>query len=121
MQIFISPALRLGTMEEHKILQQIEFSSLEAFILNQNNYYAHFLKGNPWGEIRRERTYFKRFQDLCPELEEMTTKETCEARSKSMRMPYELLFETYKIMSKLVFVDDECVKTYRYPDRFLTS
>jgi hypothetical protein len=83
----------------------LEFASLDEFIKNQSNFYAHFYAGNDFGEARRKRAYFKLFQSLYPEMERVTTKLTVEARTSSptKRLPYELLFEAYKIISKLVF------------------
>tara|TARA_Y100000294_G_scaffold177180_1_gene201743 strand:+ start:226 stop:552 length:327 start_codon:yes stop_codon:yes gene_type:complete len=106
-------------MNQPRIMQQKQFESLEQFIDEQNNYYAHFLKGNDWGETRRNRPHFRRFQKAHPELEREVTRKTCEARFKSERLPYEQLYRTYEIMSQLVHVDDEGVGIYSKPDEYL--
>lgn len=108
-------------MNKLNIVPQKQFETLDAFIKGQNNYYAHFLKDNPWGEIRRDRPHFRRFQDSHSGMEEEATRATCESRSSSTRLPYEILFETYKIMSQLVFASDEGVMTYSKPDEYLLS
>lgn len=108
-------------MTEPKIVPQKQFESLEDFTDGQNNYYAHFLKGDSWGETRRERPHFQRFQNLHPELEGEVTRATGEARSKSGRLPYERLFEAYKIMSQLVYADDKGLMAYSNPDEYLIA
>jgi len=108
-------------MNQPRIVQQKQFESLEAFIKGQSNYWAHFYKGNKWAETRRNLAHFGRFQKAYPELEEKTTRATCEARSQPTRLPYELLFETYPLMSQFVFADDEWVSTYRKPDEYLIA
>lgn len=113
----------LKFLSKPKIVPQKEFESLEDFIEGQKNYWGHFLKGNEWGETRRSRSCFKRFQKLYSELEEKTTTATVQARTAEppKKLPYKLLFETYELMSKLVFADDEGVKKYSKPNWYLIS
>ena len=108
-------------MDQPEIVEQRQFASLEEFIEGQNNYYARFLEGNPWGESRRRHPYFQRFQELYPTLEQEVTRKTIEARATRSRLPYEKLFETYKLMSVLVYAEDDGVKRYSNPDLYLIS
>ena len=103
------------------IVPQKKFETLAAFSKGQNNYYAHFLAGNPWSESRRDHPSFIRFKNMYSDLEARATKATLEARSKSQRLPYELLFETYPLMSQLVFADDKGVMACSKPEEYLIS
>jgi len=95
-------------MVEHQVLQQIKFESLDDFIRGQNKYYAHFLDDCQLGHLHRTTDYFKRFQETHPEMErELTSATILAVRSEPrQRLPYEQLWEAYKIMSNLVFVED---------------
>lgn len=109
-------------MIKGKIASQIEFKSLEEFIKAQNNYYFHFLGDCEMGLFYREKPHFKRFQEKHPELEKEMTVATVQAiRAVPKReLPYEQLWKTYNLMSKLVFVDDPHVMKECEPDnRFL--
>jgi len=106
---------------QSRIVPQKKFESLDDFKKGQNNYYAYFLEGNGWGEARRILPCFKRFQDLYSELEKEVTKATCEAVSNSTELPLELLYDSYNIMSQLVFTDDDDVMEYTKPDEYLIS
>ena len=105
-------------MAEHQVAPIREYETLEDFIRGQNNYYAHFLDDCKWGQLYRERPYFKRFQEAHPEMEREVTGATVRAvrAEPRQKLPYEQLWETYKIMSKLVFVDDKYVMRDGQPD-----
>lgn len=110
------------TIEEMQgIVAQRKFSTLDAFVKEQNNFYAHFLKGNRFGEIRRESPHFKRFQMIYPKFEEEVTREVCDADAKNREPPVELLHKAYTLMSQLVFETDEGVRGYSTKDHYLTS
>ena len=99
-------------MAEHQVAPQIEFESLDDFIRGQNNYYAYFLDDCQFGKLyRTEKANFRRFQEAHPEMEREVTCSTVLALRSEPRqeLPYEQLWETYKIMSQLVFVDDQYV------------
>lgn len=110
-----------------KIVSQKVFSSLDEFAAGQQNYYAHFLKGNSWGETKRKMPHFQRFQRLKPGLEKEATALTLEAHFKSVKtgcnilkiLPYEVLFKTYRIMSYMVFSHDETAARYSVPEELL--
>jgi len=108
-------------MTEPKPVPQKEFNSLDEFIRGQNNYYAHFLAGNPWGETRRRRPHFLKFQQQYPGLEEEVTRLTVEARRTNSPLPFEKLFETYPMMSQFVFDDDPGVRAYSSPMEYLLA
>ncbi len=111
-------------MEQGKIVLQVQFSSLEAFVAGMNNYCAHFYRGNTWAETRRSRPHFIRFKEQNPEMErDLTDKVTAvmAATRKKEDLPLELLFESYGIMSHLVYADDSGVITYSHPEMYLTS
>jgi len=106
-------------MVEHQIAPQKEYKTLEDFIREQNNFYLYFLDdcfiGN---EVYRAQLPFKRFQEQNPEMERDVTKATVQSKRSKQRqeLPYEKLWEAYKIMSKLVYVDDEHVMHDGQPD-----
>lgn len=106
-------------MAEHQIVTQKEYATLEDFVRGQNNFYAHFLDDCEWGQLYRKSAHFKRFQKAHPDMETETTRATVSAiRVKPrQKLPYEQLFEAYKLMSHLVFVDDEYVMHYGQPDK----
>lgn len=87
------------------MVKQSKINSLKDFVEKQNNFYAYFLKGNDWGEIRREKEHFKKFQENYPELENEVTEKTLQAfktgLSKS-EYPLEKLMEAYNIMVDFV-------------------
>lgn len=110
-------------MAPNKVPQK-QFKSLEEFIKNQNNFWAHFLKGNPFGEIRRERQHFILFQAKNPELEKLLSERVTQERSKRTNLSaktFELLFIAYKEMSDLVFDNDAHALRYSYPELYLIS
>jgi len=77
-----------------------------------------------WGLMKRERrAHFRRFQEAHPEFEREVTRETTEAFkiTRTNDLPYDKLWETYNLMSKLVHVDDKGVSNSAEVDnRFLT-
>ncbi len=106
-------------MTGREVAPQIEFKNLDDFIKDQNNYYAHFLDDCEFNQkIHRIMPHFKRFQEAHPEMEREVTYAAVRAyRSESrQRLPHEQLLETYKLMSKLVFVDDKYVMRDGQPD-----
>lgn len=97
-------------MPEHQIAPQIEFRNLEDFTRRQYNYYAHFLDDCEWGNVYRAQAHFQRFQEANPEMEREVTLAVVRAvRAENRNLPYEKLWESYKLMSKLVFSDDKYV------------
>jgi hypothetical protein len=111
-------------MAEHQVAPQIEFETLDDFIEGQNNYYAHFLDDCHLGQLyRTKKVHFKRFQEAHPEMEREVTGATVRAvrAEPRQRLPYEQLWETYKIMSKLVFVDDKHVMRDGQPDKYFLT
>lgn len=106
---FINVKLIQYFMDRPVIIPQIEFENLDDFISLQNNYYAHFLGDCEWGQLHREMSHFRRFQKAHPKMEREATSATIQAvrRGPIQKLPYEQLWETYKIMSKLVFTNDE--------------
>lgn len=110
-------------MVEQRIAPQIEFKSLEDFIRGQNNFFCYFLEDCQSGEVYRRTAHFQRFQRAHPDLEREVTNETILAArndpgKKWKRLPYNQLWEAYKIMSKLVFIDDPEVMRDGQPDEF---
>jgi len=108
-------------MAEHEVVSQMEFATLDDFIKGSNNYYTHFLGDAAWG--KRFTPHFKRFQEAYPEMEREVTAATdraynlwVEDSKERAKLPYEQLWETYKIMSKLVFVDDKYIMRDGKPD-----
>jgi len=101
-------------MAEQKVASLIQFGTLDDFVDRQDNYWAHFLDDVDFGQMKREHPYFKRFQAAHPEMERQVTEATVRARRAvpRERLPYEQLWETYKLMSKLVFVDDKDLQNY---------
>jgi len=98
-------------MVEHEIVPQMEYSTIEEFAEMQNNFYMHFLDDCLVGNMYRTRAPFVRFQKLNPEVESKVTRKVVDNLRNNPRekLPYQELFEAYKIMSKLVFIDDEHV------------
>lgn len=45
-----------------------KFNDVENFLQSQNNYYGHFRSGM-WGEMKREKEYYKMFKQNYPKLE----------------------------------------------------
>ena len=107
-------------MAEQKGAPQIEFETLDDFIKGQNNYHIHFLDDFGFGKLYREALHFRRFQEAHPEMERDVTGATVRAvmAEPRQKLPYEQLWETYKIMLKLVFVDDEYVMRDGQPDKY---
>ncbi|MFH1424948.1 MAG: hypothetical protein ABIG20_04750 [archaeon] len=103
------------------IIVQKGFRNLKEFIAGQNNFYAYFLKGNDWGEIRRRHPWFKRFQKEHPELEKALVKAVGKAVKERDEYPYEQLFEAYKLMSEMVHSGDFKKGRYKEPSRILIS
>lgn len=122
--IYKEICLSLQYMTEPKIVPQIEFKTLKDFIERQNNFYAHFLENNPFGEVRRDKPHFERFQQKHGDLETRLTREVTEARKANEKFSDETwkgLYEAYNLMSELVYKDDEGVRRYSTPDQYLTS
>ena len=107
-------------MTEQKVAPQIEFESLDDFVRGQNNYYAYFLDDCEWGINHRERPVFRRFQEANPQTEREVTGATVRAvrAEPRQRLPYEQLWQTYRIMSQLVFVNDQYVMENGQPDKY---
>jgi hypothetical protein len=93
-----------------QIVPQKQFETIDDFINGSNNYYALFLDDCDWGLEHRE-TYgcFRRFQAAYPEMERQVTRATVQAvrAGPLQKLPWERLWETYKLMSQFVFADDK--------------
>jgi len=105
-------------MTQHLLAPIRKYHTLEDFIKGQNNFYLHFIDDCYIGEIYRKRPHFRRFKKQYPRMEQEITKETVRAIRANPRceLPYKKLWEAYKIMSKLVFLDDEYVMRNGKPD-----
>lgn len=106
----------VSIMNEPQIAEQIEFESLDAFINGRNNFHFHFLDCWLSNTCYRIRPHFKRFQEQYPEIEESVTRLTGEADKENSVLPHEQLWEAYKLMSKLVFLEDPYVMLKDNPD-----
>ena len=106
-------------MVGHQVAPIREFETLEDFTRGQNNFYMHF-RDDCYisNEIYRQNPHFQRFQKQHPEMEQETTRATVQAMRTEPRqkLPYEQLWDAYKIMSKLVFLDDKYVMRDGQPD-----
>ena len=105
-------------MAEHQIAPIREYETLEDFSRGQNNFYMYFLDDCGWGRLYRKTSHFQRFQEQHSEMEQKTRMVTVQAVRAEPRqeLPYEQLWEAYKIMSKLVFLDDKYVMRDDQPD-----
>ncbi len=111
-------------MPTPQIVPQKQFDTLEAFVEGMNNYWAHFFSGNEWAETKRNKPHFIRFKEQNPKMEqELTDKITPIANStrRKENMPLDLLWESYRIMSQLVYPDDPGVMAYSDPSMYLIS
>lgn len=107
---------------ESKIVPQIQFESLKDFVKFQNNYYVYFVLGGISSNSYRNSAHFKRFKEQNGDLEKTVTAATTYAvrSSQAKKLPYELLWKSYKIMSNLVYSSDESVMSVHDPSWFLT-
>ncbi|MEI7719497.1 MAG: hypothetical protein WCI72_06515 [archaeon] len=106
--------------ETPKIILQREFTSLDDFVKNSNNFYLHFVGDSGMGRLYRTKDAFKRFQKYHLELEQETTRiVVSDVRDTSLSKwhgpitkteTWEKLIEAYKLMSQLVYKDDRDVK-----------
>ncbi len=99
-------------MAKFKIAPQREFKSLDDFIINQNNFHMHFMTHLRGSMDYRARDCFRRFKSQYSELERKTTQiafQTVKGQPKREELPYEQLWEAYKVMSTLVFTRDKYV------------
>ncbi len=102
-------------MADLRIAPQVEFNSLYAFVEGSNNFQLHFFPNSSHGTVYRNRSVFLRFQKANPNME----KEISEAvPNPKEEFPWRKLFEAYKLMSQLVFVDDPAVMRDGQPDRY---
>ncbi|MAG78198.1 hypothetical protein CL616_02410 [archaeon] len=107
-------------MAQREIAPQREYETLKDFVDGQNNFYVYF-REDQWAQrVYRCRPHFLRFQEANPEIEEELTALTAPAIGSRFVnwdiLPYEKLWEAYKIMSKLVYVDDPYVMREGQPD-----
>lgn len=111
------------TIEEMQgIVAQRQFKTLDAFVKEQNNFFAHFWIGNSFAESKRAESHFQRFKMMYPKLERELTERVTEVRKREGEdLPYESLYKAYELMSQLVFASDERVKEYAYKDYYLIS
>jgi hypothetical protein len=104
------------------IVHQHQFSSLEDFIENNNNFYAHMSVDSACSRIDGEVNdwpCYDRFVQLAPdlaaELREGMTRENYGRATRGGEdwekvFPWDKLWEAYKIMSELVYVGDPYVR-----------
>ena len=99
-------------MTEPLIVPQREYSTIEEFAEDSNNFFAYFLDDCDYGEMKRGKPHFKRFQEANPDLEEVITKEVvrCIRQTPRLKLPYPQLWEAYKLMSQFVFISDPYVE-----------
>jgi hypothetical protein len=107
-------------MIDQRIAPQVEYKTLEEFIERSNNFYLFFLP-DCWTaqECYRKKEAFLRFQQSNPEMDKEISGATMHAvrvAPEKPDLPWEKLFEAYKKMSQLVFVDDEWVMRDGKPD-----
>src|SRR3989338_10970113 len=111
-------------MPQPQIAPQKQFDTLEAFVQGMNNYWAHFFRGNEWAETRRNKPHFIRFQAQNPEMEQELTDIITPIASttrKIKEMPLETLerlWESYRIMSQLVYANDPGIMEYSEPSMY---
>lgn len=111
-------------MPQQQIVSQVQFETLEAFVEGMNNYPAHFYRDNPWAEIRRNKPHFLRFQEQNAIMEKDLSDKVTPVMSTTRRkedLPLAELWESYKIMSQLVYAEDPDVKEYSHPEMYLIS
>lgn len=116
-------------MVEPKIVSQHQFASLDDFIKNNNNFYARLVVDSACTKIGRDDwPVYERFNHDFPELaaelrEKMTMLNYRDAMGSDETwreiFPWDKLWEAYKIMSNLVYLDDPEVKGENDSD-FLT-
>jgi len=99
-------------------VKQVQFESLDAFIVGQNNFYNIFDLSSDIGRSYREhRPAFKRFQEAEPQLESSATQEVTQiminhkhpkdfALDYIPRETFSKMFTAYKIMSDMVYDTD---------------
>jgi len=106
-------------MTTQQIAPQKEFKSLEEFIQHSNNFYCHFIDYTPMSNTcYRTREAFIRFQEKYPDFEKDLTAKTVlsfQTKRSLKELPWEELFDAYKKMSQLVYLEDEDV-THRAKD-----
>ena len=107
------------TEETPEIAPQKEFKSLGDFIRNSNNFYMHFMNDCTFGQLKRKKPAFTRFQEAHSDLERETTAITIlDVRDKDLnkyhgpitkKETWEKLLEAYSLMSQLVYTTDPYV------------
>jgi hypothetical protein len=108
-------------MDTPVIVPQRQFASLEDFIENSNNFYAHLVVDCARPRIgRKDRVWpcYERFNQSAPELAAELRKEmTMQNYGRARRgepwekvFPWEKVWMAYKIMSNLVYIDDPSVE-----------
>jgi hypothetical protein len=107
-------------MANQRIVPQVEYETLEEFVEGSDNFYLFFGSGFCSEGAYRTRNAFKRFQEAYPELERELA---LQVNSNSPpELPWQKLFEAYKLMSQLVHEDDPHVMIDGKPDKnYLTK
>jgi hypothetical protein len=102
-------------METLKIVPQLQFASLEDFIENNNNFWGYMILDGI--RSREEEPFYQRFVGAAPELAMELRQTMTMDRYKAgialpwkERLPWDKLWEAYKIMSNLVYAGDPGVK-----------
>ena len=104
-------------MDETQSVPQVKFSSLDDFIDNNNNYYSIWILDSACGENRRK-VYpaYKRMHERYPEFSRKLFEKASEMWKVNRNfpwkkcLPWEDLFISYELMSKLVYEKD-CLLT----------
>jgi hypothetical protein len=87
-----------------------EYSTVDEFVQEQNNFYLHFYDGNFIGDAYRQREAFNRFNTLFPEQAKQLQVQVTQAVQQRKPLPYRDLFEAYWSMKQLVCEFDKCVQ-----------
>ena len=97
-------------MSEPQKVKQPEFKSLEEFITGNNNFYMFFIRQSYGGESRREQPVYTRFLEKYPEFAQQVFEKASlawdERHEWYERLPWEDMYEAYKLMAELVFEED---------------
>lgn len=95
-------------MESTKLVPIRQFSSLDDFIENNNNFWAHMMPDSANSKIGWWPCY-KRFEKIAPELAAELRREhtflKCTGENEK-NIPWDKLWKAYKIMSQLVYEKD---------------
>lgn len=98
-------------MSEPKIVPQVEFEMLNDFVKGQNNYWHFFIEDSWLGQFHRENVEaYSRFEKQNSEFARDLMQKATRMYKEYRQLPYEDLYRSYQLMSKLVYEDDRYVK-----------